>query len=68
MNGSNHLRESDSGPLFLCPACLRKLPFAIGFDAVDRHRRLLEFYRKAQFKKDTDWVSKRLKWITQKKF
>lgn len=66
MNGSNHLQESDSRPLFLCPVCLRKLQSGIGFDVADRYRRLLDFYRKMQFNKEADWVSARLKWITQK--
>ncbi len=60
MNGSNHLQESDSRPLFLCPVCLRKLQSGIGFDVVDRYRRLVDVYRKAQLKKETDWVSTRL--------
>jgi archaemetzincin len=33
LNGSNHLQESDSRPLSLCPVCLRKIQFSIGFDA-----------------------------------
>jgi len=31
MNGSNHLEESDARPMHLCPVCLRKLQFSIGF-------------------------------------
>jgi archaemetzincin len=68
MNGSNHLQESDSRPLFLCPVCLRKLQSGIGFDVVVRYRRLLEFFRKAQFKNESDWVSTRMKWITRKNY
>ena len=36
MNGSNHLQESDSRPLHVCPVCLRKLHYSIGFDPVKR--------------------------------
>jgi archaemetzincin len=37
MNGSNHLAESDRRPLHLCPVCLRKLQWSIGFDVVARY-------------------------------
>ncbi|MBW1800234.1 MAG: hypothetical protein JRJ85_05835 [Deltaproteobacteria bacterium] len=63
MNGSNHLQESDSRPLSLCPVCLRKLQFSIGFDVVDRYQKLLDFYERAGFENEAEWVSKRLKWI-----
>ena len=63
MNGSNHLQESDSRPLTLCPVCLRKLQFSIGFDVVDRYRSLLKFYQKAGFAPETQWVTKRLQRI-----
>ena len=61
MNGSNHLKESDSRPLSVCPVCLRKLRFSIGFDVVDRYRKLLLFYQKAGFDREAKCVSKRLK-------
>lgn len=32
MNGSNSLEEEDVIPFHLCPVCLRKLHFSIGFD------------------------------------
>ncbi|MBE9547590.1 MAG: hypothetical protein IMF10_08900, partial [Proteobacteria bacterium] len=60
LNGSNHLRESDSRPFSLCPVCLRKLQFSIGFDIVDRYRGLLLFYRNVGFDRETGWVSNRL--------
>jgi archaemetzincin len=63
MNGSNHLQESDARPLALCPVCLRKLQFSIGFDVVERYRRLREFYDKAGFALQAPWVSDRLKTI-----
>jgi archaemetzincin len=40
MNGSNHLSESDRRPLHLCPVCLRKLQWSIGFDVLERYRAL----------------------------
>ncbi len=64
LNGSNHLQESDSRPLSLCPVCLRKLQFSIGFDVVDRYHKLLGFYRKAGFDHEARWVEDRLRWIS----
>ena len=60
LNGSNHLEESDSRPLSLCPVCLRKLHSSIGFDVADRYRRLLGFYKEKGFVPEVRWVSKRL--------
>jgi len=73
LNGSNHLKESDSRPMNLCPVCLRKLQYSIGFDVVSRYRNLLQFYRPAEplarrgwkvgFEEETQWIIKRLRWI-----
>jgi archaemetzincin len=64
LNGSNHLKESDSRPLSLCPVCLHKLQFGIGFDVVDRYEGLLSFFRKTGFDNEARWVEKRLKRIS----
>ena len=63
MNGSNHLQESDARPFSLCPVCLRKLQFSIGFDVVNRYQKLLDFYKRVSFENEAGWVSSRLKWI-----
>ncbi|MBW2340858.1 MAG: hypothetical protein JRF50_11035 [Deltaproteobacteria bacterium] len=63
MNGSNHLQESDARPLSLCPVCLRKLQFSIGFDVLDRYRKLLDFYQRAGLDPETRWIANRLKKI-----
>lgn len=63
LNGSNHLKESDSRPMHLCPVCLRKLQHGIGFDVVVRYRNLFRFYQKAGFDNEARWVTKRLEWI-----
>jgi len=63
MNGSNHLEESDARPFSLCPVCLRKLQFSIGFDVVHRYGKLFLFYRKVGFDREAGWVSNRLKRI-----
>jgi len=64
MNGSNHLRESDSRPLHLCPVCLRKLQYSIGFDVLDRYRNLLAFYQKAGLHDEAAWIEGRIRKIT----
>lgn len=64
MNGSNHLNESDSRPMFFCPVCLRKLQNSAGFDVVDRYRRLLLFYERIGFNDEVRWLSNRLTWIS----
>jgi archaemetzincin len=63
MNGSNHLQESDARLFHLCPVCLRKLHFSIGFDVVERYRSLLQFYDDFGFGPEAKWVSGRLKSI-----
>ena len=45
MNGSNSLPEADSRPMHLCPICLKKLEWNLGFDAAERYRALDGFYR-----------------------
>jgi archaemetzincin len=64
LNGSNHLQESDSRPLTLCPVCLRKLQLSIGFDVVGRYGSLLRVYRKIGFDHEARWVAKRLRRIS----
>jgi len=49
LNGSNHLAESDARPMHLCPVCLRKLQYSIGFDSVRRYGNLFHFYKKVGF-------------------
>jgi len=61
--GSNHLKESDSRPVHLCPVCLRKLQYSIRFDVVGRYHNLLRFYRKVGFDNEARWVANRLRWI-----
>ncbi|MFP3866857.1 MAG: archaemetzincin [Desulfobacteraceae bacterium] len=60
MNGSNHLQESDSRPLHLCPVCLRKLQYSIGFEVVDRYHRLLPLCQGLGFTDEAQWLKTRL--------
>ncbi len=65
MNGSNHLKESDSRPIHLCPVCLRKLYYSIGFDITNRYRELSRFYGKVAFENNAWWIENRLKSISE---
>ena len=60
MNGSNHLAETDSRPMHLCPVCLRKLHAAIGMNLESRGEALLAFYLKHGFSSEAEWTLRRL--------
>src|SRR5438067_4081842 len=60
MNGSNHLAESDRRPLHLCPVCLRKLQWSIGFEVRKRYTELERVDRAAGFTDEVDWLSRRI--------
>jgi archaemetzincin len=64
MNGSNHLAESDARPLHLCPVDLHKLQWSIGFDVVERYRRLWDFDDQAGFEDEAEWLDRRIGFIT----
>jgi len=59
MNGSNHMEESDSRPLHLCPVDLRKLYRSIGFDPRERYRALARFYDEIGFDAEAEWARAR---------
>jgi archaemetzincin len=61
MNGSNHLVESDRRPLHLCPVCLRKLQWSIGFDVLERYGAMERVARANGFAEEADWLSRRIK-------
>jgi archaemetzincin len=65
MNGSNHLAESDARPLHLCPVDLRKLHHSVGFDVIERYRRLRDFCQQAGFENEEVWLKDRLEYLGQ---
>lgn len=65
VNGSNNLDESDSRPMQLCPVCLRKLHSTIGFDPVERDRRLIDVYQQLGFVNEAEWIKHRLQTVTK---
>jgi len=60
MNGSNSLSESDRRPIHLCPECLKKFRWNIGFDVVSRYEGLKAFYASHGMAAEAAWVEKRL--------
>jgi len=63
MNGSNYLAESDHRPLHLCPVCLRKLQWSIGFDVLERYSAMERVARADSFVDEADWLSHRIKTV-----
>lgn len=61
MNGSNSLAESDNQPLELCPICLRKLQWNVGFDLKARFRGLSDFDRIAGLDEEHAFIEASLK-------
>lgn len=60
MNGSNHLAETDARPMHLCPVDLRKLHWNIGFDVVERDRRLRAVCAEAGLEDEVRWIDAEL--------
>jgi len=60
MNGSNSLAESDRRPLFLCPVCLRKLEWRLGFDRRKRYERLKAFFDECGLMEQAAFCERRL--------
>lgn len=63
MNGSNSLEEMDRQPAFLCPACLKKLAWNLGFDVRARYARLRAIYETEGLKAQVEWIDSRLRRI-----
>jgi archaemetzincin len=61
MNGSNNLPEADRQPIHLCPDCLKKFRWNIGFDVVERYEALKKFYTAHDMAAEAEWVDKRIK-------
>ena len=60
MNGSNHLAESDARPMHLCPVDLRKLQWSVGFDVIERYRRLRTVCQRAGFADEARWYEREI--------
>ena len=58
MNGSNSLPEADTKPLWLCPECLQKFTWHLGYDVTERFQALRKFYVENGFKSEANFMSK----------
>lgn len=58
MNGSNHLPESDSRPMYYCPVCTRKLCWDLKLDPVARFEGLIPFYTANGLDDEAGWCAK----------
>ena len=60
LRGTVRLVESDRRPLHLCPVCLRKLQWSIGFEVLKHYTELERVDRAAGFTDEVDWLSRRI--------
>lgn len=67
MNGSGHLEEDFSQPLFLCPIDLRKLFRLVGFDVRRRFEQMLQFCKENGFDEESEVLGKRLETLENTK-
>ena len=58
MNGSNHLQESDSRDVWLCPECLAKVSWATGVSPVKRYEKLAQFCKKNGLTRESEFFTK----------
>ena len=61
MNGSNSLPEADARPIHLCPVCLQKFRWNIGFDLIARYEGLRKFYEAHAMTAEAAWAAKRIR-------
>jgi hypothetical protein len=52
--------EDFTAPSHLCPVCLRKLQFRLGFDVLQRYEGLLAVFQKWDLGPEARWVADRL--------
>jgi len=61
LNGSNSIVEADATPVHLCPHCLRKLSWLLGWDEGKRYRELRAFFRRhPEFEDEAAFAAARL--------
>jgi hypothetical protein len=52
--------EDFTAPAYLCPVCLRKLQFRLGFDVLARYEGLLAVFQKWDLTPEARWIRDRL--------
>ena len=60
MCGSNHQKEADGHPLWLCPCCLAKLCYATGADPAKRYKELAAFSKREGLEAEQKFYEKSL--------
>jgi hypothetical protein len=60
MNGSNHQKEGNSRPLYLCPVCLRKLCWNLGVEPAPYLTKLKAFCRQNGLDPEGRWYERAL--------
>jgi archaemetzincin len=65
MNGVASLEELDRSTPWLCPDCLRKLYFNIGFDFSKRYGELRAFHAARRLSGEVDWIDRRMAQLRQ---
>jgi len=65
MNGSNHLDEMDSRPLWLCPECVHKIWWACHANPARRCQSLIEFAKQHGLDTEADFWQKSLDRLRQ---
>ncbi|KAL3866504.1 hypothetical protein ACJMK2_043797 [Sinanodonta woodiana] len=66
MNGSGHLAEDFRQSMHLCPVDLHKLHVLVGFDVVERYKKLKEFYKTHHLIGEMEWVERIIAFISNK--
>jgi len=61
VNGSNHQAEKDRRPLWLCPLCLQKFEWNIGFDSLERFKALNDFCKQNKLEDEEKYYQKALR-------
>jgi archaemetzincin len=58
MMGKGHLVEDFAAPFHLCPVCLRKMQWRLGFSVMGRYRHdLSDAFQSMGLKKETKWTT-----------
>jgi len=66
MCGSNSLAETDRRSSLLCPLCIDKLEWCLGFDIMERYEKLESFYREHGLDEETEAVKNRIQYLRNK--
>ena len=62
LNGSNNSEEQEKRPLIECPVCLRKLQYSIGFEPIERYKKLMDVNKilGGYFENEFKWYENRI--------